>query len=194
MTETPEELRRRIEEVDAKFYDQVNKRGEPYRSRAFEYEKLTVDFAQKVFQSLTYLNGGALVAIPTAMAFFKADVGRLDILWTAGAFIMGLLFVVLAQIAAFFTMSNRAESSQFSWSEQWERIAANQWPHPSDERAVRMADAGKDRMNGLKRTTRSYVWRYAGIAFFFFSFAAFVAGCILGGWAVILAKEAAKVT
>jgi hypothetical protein len=167
--------------------------GRTVQGASLEYEKLTVDFTHKGFQSLTYLNGGALVAIPTAMAFFKADVSRIDILWTAGAFIMGLLCVVLAQIAAFFTMSKRAESSQFHWSEQWQQIAAHQYPMPSDERTARITSAQKDRTNALKRATHADVWRYIGLAFFLFSFAAFVAGCNLGGWAVILAKEAAKV-
>ena len=67
----------------------------------------------RALQLLTYLNGGALVAIPTALAFFKADVGRLDVLWTAGAFVLGLFFAVLAQGAAFFTMAKRAEAATF---------------------------------------------------------------------------------
>jgi hypothetical protein len=76
--------------------------GEPHRSRSFEYENLAVEYSHRGLQLLTYLNGGALVAIPTALAFFKADVGRSDLLLTAGAFIVGLVFVVLAQVAAFF--------------------------------------------------------------------------------------------
>jgi hypothetical protein len=188
MTETSEEFRRRIEETDSKYYEQIAKRADPYKVRSFEYEKLAADFANKGFQSLTYLNGGALVAIPTAMAFFNADVGRVDILWTAVAFVAGLLFVVAAQIAAFFVMSKRAESSQFAWSEQWQRVAANQFPYPSAERTAREAEAKADRDNASSRTTHSNFWRYIGLMFFFFSFAAFVAGCVLGGWAVILAK------
>lgn len=192
MTETSEEFRRRIEESDAKFYEHVNKRAEPYKARAFEYEKLAVEYTHKGFQSLTYLNGGALVAIPTAMAFFKADVGRTEILWTALAFIVGLLCVVVAQIAAFFTTSKRAESANFHWSEQWQRIAAHQFPYPSDERKARDDSAQADRANALTRMDHSNVWRYVGLTFFFLSLIAFVCGCVLGGWAVILAKEAIR--
>jgi hypothetical protein len=191
MTDAPEEMRRRIEEADTKFYEQVSKRADPYRALAFEYEKLTTEFTHKGFQSLTYLNGGALVAIPTAMAFFKADVGRIDILWTASAFIVGLLCVVFAQVAAFFTMSSRAESATFHWSEQWQKIAAHQFRYPSDERTAHDVAAGVDRANALKRTSRSNIWRIIGLVFFLLSLAAFLAGCLLGGWAVILAKEAA---
>jgi hypothetical protein len=60
------------------------------------------------------------------MAFFKADVGRGDILWTAGAFIAGLFFVVLAQVAAFFVMSKRSESSEALWLTQLQSVAATQ--------------------------------------------------------------------
>jgi hypothetical protein len=90
MTETPEEFRQRVDRVDNKFYEDFNKRDAPFRERAFEYEKLAVAYSEKGFQTLTYLNGGALVALPTAMAFFKADVTRSDVMCTAAAFIVGL--------------------------------------------------------------------------------------------------------
>ena len=74
MTETPEEFRQRVDRLSSKFYEDFEKRAAPFRDRSFEYEKLAVDYSHKGFQTLTYLNGGALVAIPAAMAFFKADV------------------------------------------------------------------------------------------------------------------------
>jgi hypothetical protein len=191
MTETVEDFRRRVEDLDAKFYEQVNKRGEPHRSRSFEYEKLAVEYSHRGLQLLTYLNGGALVAIPTALAFFKADVGRSDVLLTAGAFIVGLVFVVLAQAAAFFTMASRAEASQFYSSEQFQQIAAHQYPHQSAERLSRAADANKDQANALARTALSNIWRLAGLFFFGISLAAFVFGCGWGAWVVLLAKQVA---
>ena len=92
MTETPEEFRRRVEDLDAKFYEQVIRRGEPHRSRSFEYEKLAVEYSHRGLQLLTYLSGGALVAIPTALAFFKADVGRADVLADGGDFHCRVVF------------------------------------------------------------------------------------------------------
>jgi hypothetical protein len=162
MTETPEKFRRRVEDLAAKFHAQVNKRGEPHRSLSFEYEKLAVEFSHRSFQLLTYLNGGALVAIPTALAFFKADVGKSDVLMTAGAFIVGLLSVVLAQLAAFFTMAVRSEASSFHWSEQFQRVAALQYHHQSAEALARASDAEKDRGNALARAAASNVWRVHG--------------------------------
>jgi len=191
MTETPEEFRRRVEELDCKFHELVGKRADHHRARSFEFEKLTVEYSHKGFQLLTYLNGGALVAIPTALAFFKADVGRSEVLLTAGAFVAGLLFVLLAQVAAFFTMAKRSEASSFYASEQFQRVAAHQYPHQSAECLARISDADKDRANALARTASSNVWRQVGLAFFFLSLAAFVAGCGWGAWVVILAKEAA---
>jgi hypothetical protein len=110
MTETPEEFRQRVERIDSKFFEDLEKRAGPYRAMSFEFEKLAVEYSNKGFQNLTYLNGGALVAIPTAMAFFKAEVAKSHLLITAGFFVAGLLFVVLAQAAAFFTMAKRAEA------------------------------------------------------------------------------------
>jgi hypothetical protein len=191
MTDTPEEFRRRVEDIDAKFYEQLNKRGEPHRARSFEYEKLAVEYSHRGLQLLTYLNGGALVAIPTALAFFKADVGRSDVLLTAGAFIVGLVFVVLAQVAAFCTMAKRAEASMFSVHEQFNRVAALQNPHQSPEYINRLAASNSDGATSSKRLARSDKWRLVALFFFGLSLAAFVFGCGWGAWVVVLAKEVA---
>src|SRR6266404_3044264 len=180
MTETPEEFRQRVEKIDAKFYEDFEKRAAPFRERAFEYEKLTVDFSHKGFQTLTYLNGGALVAIPTAMAFFKADVARADVLWTAGLFITGLLCVVVAQMAAFFTMSKRAESNQFYTAEQFHKVAALSHPYQSEQNIAMQTDAKKARLGAAGREFASNKWRLVGLCFYVISVFAFVAGCGLG--------------
>jgi hypothetical protein len=104
---------------------------------------------------------------------------------------VGLFFVVLAQVAAFFTMAKRSEASGFFSSEQFQRVAANQYPHQSAESLARGADAEKDRANALTRLAHSDVWRQVGLAFFVLSLALFVAGCAWGAWVVILAKEVA---
>jgi hypothetical protein len=51
------------------FHDEVERRGRQYWERAFEFDKLAVAYSQKGFETLTYLNGGALVALPAALAF-----------------------------------------------------------------------------------------------------------------------------
>jgi hypothetical protein len=191
MTETSEEFRRQLQDNDANFYEQVNKRGEPHRARSFEYEKLAVEYSHRGLQLLTYLNGGALVAIPTALAFFKADVGKLDVLWTAGAFVAGLFFVVLAQVAAFFTMAKRAEASTFFFADQHSRIDALRYHHETKHYAERMAAAQTDYATGRRRIFLSDIWRLIGLFFFGLSLIAFVSGCGWGALVVMLAKEVA---
>jgi hypothetical protein len=193
MTETQEEFRRRTEEVDANLYEQVNKRGEPHRGRSFEYEKLAVEYSHRAFQLLTYLNGGALVAIPPALAFFKADVGRSDVLLTAGAFIAGLVLVLLAQGCAFFVMAKRAEASMYSYHEQFNRAVALQNSSSSQAYADRMSASLENSTEGSKRLARSDKWRIAAVILVHLSLAAFLFGCGWGAWVVLLAKEVAAI-
>jgi len=119
------------------------------------------------------------VAIPAAMAFFKADVPRADVMWTAAAFIVGLLAVVIAQSAAFFTMAKRAEAQDRYRNEQINRIAAvvssrNTAMHRSEcERGKRI------RLAGNRKLSQSDIYRMAGLICFGGSLIAFVLGC---GW------------
>jgi hypothetical protein len=189
MTETPEEFRQRVDRIDSKFHEDVEKRAGPFRALAFEYEKLAVDYSNKSFQTVTYLNGGALVAIPTAMAFFRADVAKTDVLLTAGLFVFGLFFVVLAQAAAFFTMAKRAEASDRLGWEQFNRVAALgfQRQTPQNTEFVELAD---DQLaDARRRLGRSDVYRIAGLVFFGASLIAFVIGCGWGARTVLAAKE-----
>jgi hypothetical protein len=74
MTNTPEQERAKTQERVDKFWADVEKRSAPHRQQAFAYEQVAIDYSKKGFETLTYLNGGALVALPAALAFFKADV------------------------------------------------------------------------------------------------------------------------
>ncbi|GLR97116.1 hypothetical protein GCM10007858_47550 [Bradyrhizobium liaoningense] len=53
MTELSEELRQCVEEIDARFYEQVNKRGEPRRARSFEYWSEPRKLLQEWVESVT---------------------------------------------------------------------------------------------------------------------------------------------
>jgi hypothetical protein len=117
-----------VTEPTPDFYDEVERRGAHYRDSALEFNKLAVAYSQKGFETLTYLNGGALVALPAALAFFKTDVARISIILVAAAFILGLLLVVLAQLMAFFTMAKRSESQELRYHEQVHRVAAQSDP------------------------------------------------------------------
>jgi hypothetical protein len=192
MTETPEEFRQRVERIDNKFYEDAEKRGGPFRSLSFEYEKLAVDYSNRGFQTLTYLNGGALVAIPTAMAFFRADVAKSDVLLTAGLFIAGLFFVVLAQGAAFFTMAKRGEAhARLAW-EQFHRVAALGYPHQSTANTDSLSSAAQQHTDANARLRRSDIYRIAGLICFGASLIAFVIGCGWGASTVLAAKDRAE--
>ncbi|MEH2562080.1 hypothetical protein [Bradyrhizobium sp. AZCC 2289] len=190
MTETPEEFRQRVDRIDIKFYyEDVEKRAGPFRTLAFEYEKLAVDYSNKSFQTVTYLNGGALVAIPTAMAFFRADVAKTDVLFTAGLFVTGLFFVVLAQAAAFFTMAKRAEASDRLRCEQFNRVASLGFPHDTPQNTEYLKLADDRHADANKRLGHSDIYRIAGLVFFGASLIAFVIGCGWGARTVLAAKE-----
>jgi uncharacterized membrane protein len=167
------------------FYDEVERRGGHFRERAFEFDKLAVAYSQKGFETLTYLNGGALVALPAALAFFKADIPTASIISMGVAFIIGLLLVVLAQIMAFFTMAKRGESQAFRYDEHIHRVAAQ--THPE-----RQVDAEKRFADSEIRRVSSNRFRIAGLIIFIGSLLAFIAGCGLGAMAVVTAKDKAE--
>src|SRR5262249_34848888 len=68
-----------------------------YRERAFEYDKEALQIAGTAFRALTYLNGGALVATPTAVKLFGANVAmaKVSLLCAALSFVAGLVLVIL---------------------------------------------------------------------------------------------------
>jgi hypothetical protein len=188
MTETPEEFRQRAERIANKFFEDFEKRGGPLRERVFDYEKLAVDYSHKGFQTLTYLNGGALVALPAALSFFKADVPRVQIVVTAACFAIGLVLVVYAQAAAFFTMAKRAEAYEHYKHEQFNRVAALTFPHEHDDHVNRQGHADKERDIGNFKTYRSNIYRIVGLICFGGSLMSFIAGCTFGVLAVLHAK------
>jgi hypothetical protein len=168
------------------YYDEIERRGGQYRDRAFEFDKLAVAYSQKGFETLTYLNGGALVALPAALAFFKADIPKASIIGVGGAFIAGLLLVVVAQIMAFFTMAKRGEAQELLYYEQAHWVAAKTEPG-------RQADARKSFADSESRRVRSNQVRVVGLVCFVASLLAFIVGCYLGAMAVVNAKEKIEV-
>jgi energy-coupling factor transporter transmembrane protein EcfT len=159
------------------YYDEIDRRGSIHREAAFEFDKLAAAYSQKGFETLTYLNGGALVALPAALAFFKADIPTRSIIAIAASFIIGLLLVVLAQVMAFFTMAKRSEAQEFRYNEQIHLVAGRQ------------SDAQKSFATSESRRVGSNLFRRAGLVCFFLSLFAFIFGCSLGAMAVTAAKD-----
>jgi uncharacterized membrane protein len=122
------------------------------------------------------------------MAFFRADVARIDVLLTAGAFIARLICVVVSQVCAFFTMSTRSEAAQQLSFEQLNRVAALAFPQQTPENIARTAAADANQTSANARSRLSNIWRMIGLFFFISSTVVFIAGCVLGGKAILLAK------
>jgi hypothetical protein len=159
-----------------------------HHTRQFEYEKEALGFAQNAFRVLTYMNGGALVAIPTAVALFGADVkaAKLQLIIAAGFFVGGLLFVVLAQAGAFFTMARRSEAERDFMYEQMllTQVALGRSDDPQF-REKKTAAARERRTQADRRLETSDIYRFVGLMCFWISFVLFVVGCIFGGQAVL---------
>jgi hypothetical protein len=140
-----------------------------------------------VFKALTYLNGGALVAIPSAVKLFQTHLEKTGpALETAAIlFVTGLVAIVVAQACAFFTMARRAESQ--SSYQQSELLSLN-------IAYGRIPDASKNPKNdpqphldlGSKKITKSNYWRAAGIFFFNVSLLVFIIGCYFGAKAILV--------
>jgi len=189
MTDTPEQTRIQAQERVNKFWEDAEKRSSPHRQQAFSYEQFAIEYSKKGFETLTYLNGGALVALPAALAFFKADVPASSIIAVAGSFIAGLLAVVLAQVMAFFTMTKRSEAAQLLANEAVLSVSAINNPIGSAAHQEMEARANKTRAQANERLSSSDRYRLAGLAIYSASVLAFVIGCVLGAAAVLRAKN-----
>ena len=154
--------------------------SQPYRDRAWDYEKEAVAMGNIVLRSLTYLNGGALVAMPAAAALFevKARSVQTSLVYGAIGFVIGLVLIVAASAFAFFVMARRAEQSALiaehagrqvdfdyllNTGRQLDPIAVEH------QQALPVLIASKGR--------KSDVWRFWAIVATWASLLAFLAGC-----------------
>jgi hypothetical protein len=188
MTDPLEMERAKAQERVNKFWEDAEKRGLPHRQQAFSYEQFAIEYSKKGFETLTYLNGGALVALPAALAFFKADVPASSIIAVAASFIVGLLAVVLAQAMAFFTMTKRSEAAQFLANEAVLSVSAINNPIGSAAYQEQENQANRARSQANERLFSSDRYRLAGLAIYSASVLAFVIGCVLGATVVLRAK------
>ena len=129
------------------------------------------------------------MALPAALAFFKADVSTLAVIAVAGSFIVGLLAVVLAQVMAFFTMTKRAEAAQLLGHEALLSVSAINNPIASAGYRENENRATEMRVQSNGRLSSSNRYRIAGLAIYGVSVLAFLIGCGLGASVVLLAKN-----
>ena len=186
--ETPEQVRQKAQERVNKFWEDAEKRSASHRHQSEFYEQSAIEYSKKGFETLTYLNGGALVALPAALAFFKAEVPASSIVAVAGSFTTGLLAVVLAQVMAFFTMTKRSEASLFFAHEAVMGVSAINNQLGSSGHREMETRANEMQTSGNARLLTSSRYRRAGLVIYFASVIAFVTGCVLGAIVVLLAK------
>jgi hypothetical protein len=174
------------DDVRAKYFTEIETATTPHRDRAFEYEKLAVEYTSNVFRTLTYLYGGALVALPAAVALFQVQITthKIDLVAAAGSFVTALLAVCIAQAFAFFVMARRAEAEQ--QLEHQQRLFLNAVHYPA---LFNLAQAKADGDNAFALSTRkmsaSNRWRFPGLVTFWLSICLFLAGCYFGARAMI---------
>jgi hypothetical protein len=155
-------------------------RVERHREAAFSYEARAIELLQSAFRVLMYLNGGALIAIPTVIALFQADPkqARFELVKAAACFVLGLLFIVGAQAASSLTMSRRSESEQ-----AYEHLSYLIGEEDPDEDTKRKIRDYYD-MGSRKIVRSNYLWKAGGVLFWL-SIVAFVIGCWFGARAVL---------
>lgn len=178
---TPDETRK-------KYLEELGSSTESHRVRSFEYEKLAVDYSAHIFRNLTFLNGGALIALPTAVALFRFDAKLQKVaLITAGSFfIAGLLLVCLAQMFAFFTMARRSEAEQIQENSQRLITGSTHYPAIVDPKKTKKEVDDND-AEATEKMKSSDWYRFGGILATWLSVAAFIAGCLFGVHAILSA-------
>jgi hypothetical protein len=185
MTDDPHERRRR-------YFEDYADRVDRHRTSHFFYEQRALDFATSAMKVLSYLNGGGLLAIPTVVALFHArpeDV-KIQLVLAALAFILGLILVVVAQASAFFVMARRGEAERNYQFEQMELLRGVHYPETfSPENQIAAAEAPKPyAVAAQDKMKRSDWWRLLSLIFTWSSLVFFIAGCLLGAWAVLTAS------
>lgn len=183
-TKTTEDKAR---EVLRQYYVDLDKQGGPDRNLITTYENAAIEYTHRGFQSLTYLNGGALVAIPAALTLLKAaeTVSKIAILLTAGSFVVGLLLIVAAQVCAFFTISKRSLAAQLRYFGHQQELSILHFPAGSKEQQALIDSTADFRSRANKDTGRSNFLRWVGVVCFLLSMLLFIASCGLGAWSIL---------
>lgn len=170
-----------------KYFDDVELAVGPFRQRAFDYESKAIDFANNALRVLTYLNGGALVATPTAVALFQTDLNKakFQLIIASILFVSSLVFVVLAHAAGFFTMARRAESTTAKEYEQVIYLVATHFPESDAAKPEGLGSARDFNAKAAQSNSNSNWWRAFGLICVWVSLGLFIGGCVFGSRALL---------
>jgi hypothetical protein len=189
-----------LRELHDQYWDLVGKRFE----NATYYQSRAIEFANNAFRALTYLNGGALVAIPTAVALFHVDpkAAKMKLLIAAISFVSGLFFVAAAQAVVFAIMSRLAEAELLMINNESIHKTSTRLLGPvtaaieaaalkiepglvaADMAAQLQPLAAVFGLQANAKITRAYKWRWLAVTMFWASLICFIIGCCFGATAL----------
>ena len=176
-TEYREELRRDIE-----------KYVEPHIAAAHDTDKGAIELGQSILKTGTLLNGGALVAIPATVTLFGVDAKSIitQLLVAGGLFALGLLLSWLSGFGGFFALANRADRDYATGEVTRQKLHHGYYPSNDETLEAQQKAEVEKQTTQVERCHRAFVaWRAAAIFFSFLSLVTFVAGNVIGGWAVL---------
>lgn len=163
-----------------------------HRERGWNYEIQGIEYSRDALKLLTYLNAGGLLAIPSGVALFHADPTKVvgALLAAAGCFILALLLTVAAHSFAFFTMARRAESEQNREYSATVGLGFTHYPKgdgSEEGEQIKQFNTAAD-----AKLLRSNVYRWLGIFAFWISTMLFIAGSLIGSYAILASVPLAK--
>jgi hypothetical protein len=174
-------------ELRKAYFDDMIAVSRPFRDEAFEYETLAREDASKTFRTLTYLNGGALLALPPAITLLSEKVmaHKTLLIASAACFVAALLLVWLARAFASFVLARRSEAELHFGHEQILLLGAACYPTVVDPTYARR-EAGETRARAIAKMNGSYRYRRCGTVTVWISILVFVLGCSLGARAMLV--------
>jgi len=145
-----------------------------------------IEFANGALRTLTYLNGGGLVAIPAAVALFHTDVTRVKVQLITAAilFLVGLLLVIAAQVGAFLALTQRAGGEYLA--QQRQETLVEFTLHSSKQAVGFLTSMNKLRAGAEARVMWEAVWLLLAGFLFCASFVFFIVGCSFGARALMI--------
>lgn len=154
---------------------------ESFTRPLFERQRLAIEgaigFAQGTIRAGFLLNGGALVAVPAAVALFAIDVREVTsgLIWTGALYVFGLLLAWLASMAGYFALYNLGTGLAKEQDQTRAETTRNYYPERPDNIDPKSYNAD------IKRYQRhGDIWTSAGIALSFLSLLLFVVGTYYG--------------
>ncbi|MFQ5853518.1 MAG: hypothetical protein ACE5JU_23415 [Candidatus Binatia bacterium] len=153
---------------------------EPQYRYSVESDRASVGFAQSGIRSMYILNGGALIALPAFHTLLKDSPTYTSesLMWSAGAFVIGLLFSGVTSLLAYLAQSATTEA--VSRAITWRTISVNETYWPRDQATKPTADEEIDAEKKKERQwRRRFVWfAWLGVGSSVAALAAFVAGAV----------------